>query len=532
MHRDGPCLPQSPAHAKCGQRFVYDWDEVGRLARARRWDLDDAGSASDAIPTSTAAADLGYAYDATDDRAIKSAVDAQGNVRVSLYPLDALELRGTTWSQAIGDYVRSSAVQVAYLLAHGVRLGRVAHADADLPSLTSGATHVFLELMDHLGSTGIVIDRDTSELVERSTYQGYGGAESDYRPERWKSFREDYRFTGKEEDVEVGLQYFGKRYYAPLLGRWVSADPLSVHELGADINVYAYVHARVLSATDPLGLADEGVPRSSVIEIAPVTVVGHPATFREMVQYSVEEEQEAAKAGVCTIPTITTPEGGGIDIPFDEQPDVKAIRQGYQDLETVAQSPIGATGAIGAAGQDPETRHKKIEVSVGVSGALAALGAVAANRADRPPEQPQKPTPGVGQNTGVRVGAGNGAGGGKGSNKSTGAAASSTTTGGLRPEEGYLGSKKHGVEWKDGRSLAMRPDAKGVRTPQGQWGSDADLQWAAQQAATLKPREANYFTLPAGHSSYVWRTDGTRVPANRAWLRNNGTGTFHGYPKE
>jgi hypothetical protein len=40
--------------------------------------------------------------------------------------------------------------------------------------------------------------------------------------------REDYRFTGKEEDVEVGLTYFGKRYYAPLLGRWVSADPLGI----------------------------------------------------------------------------------------------------------------------------------------------------------------------------------------------------------------------------------------------------------------------------------------------------------------
>jgi RHS repeat-associated protein len=78
--------------------------------------------------------------------------------------------------------------------------------------------------------------------------------ESDYRPERWDGVREDYRFTGKEEDVEIGLQYFGKRYYAPQLGRWVSADPLSVHGLGADANVYAYVHGAVLKATDPFGL--------------------------------------------------------------------------------------------------------------------------------------------------------------------------------------------------------------------------------------------------------------------------------------
>jgi hypothetical protein len=47
---------------------------------------------------------------------------------------------------------------------------------------------------------------------KRTTYQAYGATESDYRPDRWKGFREDYRFTGKEEDIEVGLTYFGKRF--------------------------------------------------------------------------------------------------------------------------------------------------------------------------------------------------------------------------------------------------------------------------------------------------------------------------------
>jgi len=90
--------------------------------------------------------------------------------------------------------------------------------------------------------------------VERTTYQPFGATESDYRPARWDAFREDYRFTGKEEDAEVGLTYFGERFYAPLLGRWMSADPLAVHGLGADLNLYAYVHGAVFKATDPLGL--------------------------------------------------------------------------------------------------------------------------------------------------------------------------------------------------------------------------------------------------------------------------------------
>jgi hypothetical protein len=96
-----------------------------------------------------------------------------------------------------------------------------------------------------------------------------------------------------------------------------------------------------------------------------------------------------------------------------------------------------------------------------------------------------------------------------------------------RPEAGYLGSKKHGIGWKEGPAAA-----KSLGKPQGQWGSKADLDFAAEKAATLKPGEGKFFDLPPGHSSVVHRPDGTTVPANRIWVRNNGTGTFHGSPWE
>jgi RHS repeat-associated protein len=63
-----------------------------------------------------------------------------------------------------------------------------------------------------------------------------------------------YRFTGKEEDVEVGLVYFGKRFYSPSIGRWMSADPAAVHALVADPNLYAYVSGRALHSVDAVGL--------------------------------------------------------------------------------------------------------------------------------------------------------------------------------------------------------------------------------------------------------------------------------------
>jgi RHS repeat-associated protein len=72
--------------------------------------------------------------------------------------------------------------------------------------------------------------------------------------------REDYGFTGKEADVEVGLTYFGKRWLVPQTGRWLSPDPLALHVPGkADLNLYAYVRGRVFTSVDPWGL-DETSP--------------------------------------------------------------------------------------------------------------------------------------------------------------------------------------------------------------------------------------------------------------------------------
>jgi RHS repeat-associated protein len=242
--RLGPCLGGS-----CTQAFRYEWDEVGRLDHAQRWD-------GTTTPSSAPASELSYAYDAHDQRVRKTAVDGVGSVPLhTVYVLDSLELRRAMY--AGGDYQRDLTTERVYLLAHGVRLARLGyHQASTVPTVTDGL-HVFLEMGDHLGSTAVVIDKGTSEVVEAGTYTAYGSAESDYRPARWGSFREDYRFTGKEEDSEVGLTYFGKRFMSPYLGRWVSADPLAIHGGAADSNAYAYVRGRLLRSTDPLGLEDK-----------------------------------------------------------------------------------------------------------------------------------------------------------------------------------------------------------------------------------------------------------------------------------
>lgn len=57
-----------------------------------------------------------------------------------------------------------------------------------------------------------------------------------------------------------------------------------------------------------------------------------------------------------------------------------------------------------------------------------------------------------------------------------------------------------------------------------------DLNYAGEKAGTLNFGECAWFDLPEGSNSVVHMPGGTTLDATRIWIRNNGTGTFHGYP--
>ena len=65
-------------------------------------------------------------------------------------------------------------------------------------------------------------------------------------------------FTGKERDAESGNDYFGARYYASAMGRFMSPDPSGL--MYADptnpqsFNLYAYALNNPLKNTDPTGM--------------------------------------------------------------------------------------------------------------------------------------------------------------------------------------------------------------------------------------------------------------------------------------
>lgn len=76
-----------------------------------------------------------------------------------------------------------------------------------------------------------------------------------------------YLFTGKERDTESGNDYFGARYYASSMGRFMSPDwsakedPVPYAQLDdpQSLNLYSYVRNNPLAKADPDGHCPECV---------------------------------------------------------------------------------------------------------------------------------------------------------------------------------------------------------------------------------------------------------------------------------
>ncbi|MEO1323889.1 MAG: RHS repeat-associated core domain-containing protein [Pseudomonadota bacterium] len=65
--------------------------------------------------------------------------------------------------------------------------------------------------------------------------------------------KNDIGYTGHVMDDVSGLTYMQARYYDPVIGRFLSIDPIGYRD---GLNVYAYVKNDPVNATDPTGLCD------------------------------------------------------------------------------------------------------------------------------------------------------------------------------------------------------------------------------------------------------------------------------------
>lgn len=98
---------------------------------------------------------------------------------------------------------------------------------------------------DHRGAPTRLTD-EQGDVVWSATYAAFGEAEI-HRHDVDNSLR----LPGQWEDSETGLHYNRFRYYSPLLGRFLSRDPISFI---AGPNLYAYAGNDPINHIDPPGL--------------------------------------------------------------------------------------------------------------------------------------------------------------------------------------------------------------------------------------------------------------------------------------
>ncbi|WP_216912975.1 SpvB/TcaC N-terminal domain-containing protein [Nocardia noduli] len=102
----------------------------------------------------------------------------------------------------------------------------------------------------HLGSASVELN-DRAQIISYEEYAPYGS--STYQAIATETPKR-YRYTGKERDDETGLCYYGARYYAPWIGRWMSCDPSGI---ASGLNLYQFVSARPINMQDPDGRQEE-----------------------------------------------------------------------------------------------------------------------------------------------------------------------------------------------------------------------------------------------------------------------------------
>ncbi|HTD23493.1 MAG TPA: RHS repeat-associated core domain-containing protein [Terriglobales bacterium] len=144
--------------------------------------------------------------------------------------------------EVLEETALSGTLQNEYIFFGGKRVARY--------SVTNGYSFYF---SDHLGSADVVTDA-LGNIKEESDYYPFGGE----RIVTDLGIGNNYKFTGKERDPETGLDYFGARYYASSIGRWLSPDwsedpypvPYADFHDPQTLNLYGYLRNSPVSKTD------------------------------------------------------------------------------------------------------------------------------------------------------------------------------------------------------------------------------------------------------------------------------------------
>jgi RHS repeat-associated protein len=251
-----PSSNRLTATAVGGIAESYSYDDHGNMKKMPHvqqmsWDfLDQLQSSSQQIQKSGGTPERTYyVYDATGQR-IRKVTERQAAPGVNPTRMKERLYIGSSelYREYIGDGMTTSAeIETLHIMGEEKRVG-FAETRIQDESTNTSAPFIRYQYDNAIGSSVLELDSEAA-IISYEEYTPYGS--TSYQGVRSQiETAKRYRYIGMERDEESGLSYFGARYYAPWICRWISPDPAGVRD---NVNVYCYVRANPIRFSDPEG---------------------------------------------------------------------------------------------------------------------------------------------------------------------------------------------------------------------------------------------------------------------------------------
>ncbi len=239
-----------------GATIANSFDDAGNMIqldhlREITWNFMNHISSAVTIQRVTADDAEYYVYDASGNRVRKvhETYDGSGN---ALYTTEKIyigvvELKRKYYGKSKSEReIRSTC----HVMDGERKIATVYYWDlSDDSHFSEGENRIHYQLENHLGSACLELDID-GLIISYEEYYPFGGTSFTTGNSSKEIKLREYRYSGKERDDVTGLYYYGVRYYAPWMYRWLNPDPAGTVD---GFNLYRFVRNNPIKFNDPNG---------------------------------------------------------------------------------------------------------------------------------------------------------------------------------------------------------------------------------------------------------------------------------------
>jgi RHS repeat-associated protein len=209
-----------------GDGWSYTYDDANRLI-----DVQHLSSHTGTAPSGTLLLEESFTYDVFGNR-LSQTLSQSSSTTVTRFAYDQY---GNAWA----DLNSSNQLITRRVYLQGV--------DQLFARIDGSTGHGYYYYTGKDGSVYDIVDESTGNIIDAIDYDPYGNLVN----ETATSYGDRYKYTGREWDAAIGLQYNRARFYDPQTRTFISPDPAQADPLG---NTYRYVENDPMDQTDPSGL--------------------------------------------------------------------------------------------------------------------------------------------------------------------------------------------------------------------------------------------------------------------------------------